>query len=101
MKPIELVGNLAAGAASAAYPPSQMCFGAAMYLINAAKGVSSTLDAITELLSDLKNYTVRLNIYLKEDLSKELRDKLAEILVSSRGLSNLVGQGLAAPGDCN
>ena len=82
VKPIELVGNFAAGAASAAFPPSQMCFGAAMYLIDAARGVSATLDAITELLSDLKNYTARLNVYVKGDLSDELKEKLAEILVS-------------------
>lgn len=50
MKPIELVGNLAAGAASAVFPASGTVFGAAMYLINAAKGVSASLDAIAGLL---------------------------------------------------
>lgn len=88
MKPIELVGNLAAGAASTAFPPSQMCFGAVMCLINAARGISATLDAITELLSQLKDYTVRLKVYVTEDLSDGLKEKLAEILVSTGRGSN-------------
>ena len=83
VRPIELVGNLAAGAASAAFPPSQMCFGVAMYLINAAHGVSDSLDAIAELLGVLKDFTVRLKVYCREDLSRELRGKLTETLVCS------------------
>lgn len=82
MKPIELVGNLAAGAASAVFPPSSMCFGAAMYLINAARGVSASLDAIADLLGVLKDFTVRLKVYNREDLSNELREKLTEILTT-------------------
>lgn len=82
VKPIELVGNLAAGAASAAFPPSQMCFGAVMYLINAARGVSASLDAIADLLGVLKDFTVRLTVYNREDLSHELREKLTEILTT-------------------
>lgn len=81
VKPIELVGNMAAGAASMAFPPSSMVFGAAMYLINAAKGVSSSLDAIVALLERLKDFTVRLKVYNKTDISEELREKLTEILV--------------------
>jgi len=82
VKPIELVGNLAAGAASAVFPPSSLCFGAAMYLINAARGVSATLDAIAELFGMLKDFTVRLKVYNNEDLSQELREKLTEILTT-------------------
>ncbi|KAK6437297.1 hypothetical protein LTR95_006512 [Oleoguttula sp. CCFEE 5521] len=82
VKPIELVGNLAAGAASMAFPPSGMVFGAAMYLINAAKGVSASLDAIAGLLDVLKDFTVRLSMYERADLSKELREKLTQILTT-------------------
>jgi hypothetical protein len=53
-KPIELVGNLAAGGASMVFPPSTLCFGAVMYLIDAAHGVSASYDAITDLLGTLK-----------------------------------------------
>ncbi|KAI9675313.1 MAG: hypothetical protein M1817_001216 [Caeruleum heppii] len=53
-KPIELVGNMAGGAAEMAFPPSSLCFGAVTYLINAAHGVSESYDAIIELLEKLK-----------------------------------------------
>ena len=50
LKPVELIGNLAAGGASTAFPPSSLVFGAVAYLIKAAKGVSTTYDAIQGLL---------------------------------------------------
>lgn len=58
-----------------------MCFGAVMYLINAAHGVSASLDAIAGLLDELKDITIRLKIYNQEDLSQELKEKLTTILV--------------------
>ena len=71
VKSIELVGDLTAGAASAVFPPSSMCFGARMYLIDAAHRVSASLDAIAGLLVELKDITVRLKVYSREDLSLE------------------------------
>ena len=59
-----------------------MCFGAATYLINAAHGVSASLDAISDLLAALKDFTVRLKVYNQADLSQELREKLTEILIT-------------------
>ncbi|KAI9750761.1 MAG: 4-aminobutyrate transaminase [Chaenotheca gracillima] len=81
-KPIELVGNLAAGGASMAFPPSTLCFGAAVYLINAARGVSSSLDAILDLFARLKDFLIRLSVYNQECLPAELREKLAETLAT-------------------
>jgi hypothetical protein len=63
-KPIELVGNLAAGGASMVFPPSTLCFGAIMYLIDAAHGVSASYDAIADLLVTLKASTPILFILL-------------------------------------
>lgn len=83
MKPVELVGNLASGAASAVFPASGTVFGAAMYLINAAKGVSESLDAIVGLMEHLKDFTIRLNVYNKAAMSKELIEQLIETLVRS------------------
>lgn len=54
MKPIELVSNLAAGGASMAFPPSSLVFGAVSYLVNAARGVSASYDAIQDLMRTLK-----------------------------------------------
>ncbi|PGG96485.1 hypothetical protein AJ79_09575 [Helicocarpus griseus UAMH5409] len=75
-RPIELVGNLAAGGAAMAFPPSTLRYGAAMYLINAAHGVSASYDAIVDLLEMLKA------IYNREDLPIELQKKLAEVLAT-------------------
>jgi hypothetical protein len=52
--PVQLFSNLAAGGASMAFPPSSLVFGAATYLISAAKGVSSSYDAIQHLMQSLK-----------------------------------------------
>ena len=60
-KPIELVSNLAGGAASMTFPPSTLCFGAVTYLINAADGVSASYEAIADLLGTLK---VRMTCFL-------------------------------------
>jgi hypothetical protein len=54
MRPIELFGDLAAGGASMAFPPSSLVFGAVSFLINAAKDVSAKYDAIVELMETLK-----------------------------------------------
>jgi fungal STAND N-terminal Goodbye domain len=54
MKPIEMVGNLAAGSAAMAFPPSSLVFGAVSYLISAAKGASASYNAIQDLMRMLK-----------------------------------------------
>lgn len=54
LKPVEIVSNLSSGAASMAFPPSTLVFGAATYLVNAAKGVSASYDAIQSLMGTLK-----------------------------------------------
>ena len=54
LKPIEIVSNLSSGAASMAFPPSTLVLGAAVHLINAAKGVSASYDAIQSLMGTLK-----------------------------------------------
>lgn len=53
-KPIETIGNLAAGGVSTVFPPSTVCFGAISYLIKAADGVSESYEAIINLLETLK-----------------------------------------------
>ena len=78
---IETIGNMEAGSASAVFQPTEQVFGTAMCLVSAARGVSASLDAIVDLLSILKDFTVRLKVYNSEDLSQELREKLTEILI--------------------
>jgi hypothetical protein len=67
---IATVGNVVAGAAQGAFPASPMIFGCVVYLIDAAKGVSRCLDAITDLLQILQNFTVRLKIYHMVEISE-------------------------------
>lgn len=54
MIPVQLVGNLAAGGASLVFAPSSLVFGAVTYLMGAAEGVSSSYDAIQDLMVKLK-----------------------------------------------
>lgn len=54
MRPVEVVGDLAAGGVSMAFPPSSLVFGAVQFLMSAAKGVSTKYDAIMGLMSTLK-----------------------------------------------
>lgn len=54
LRPIELVGGIAAGATSMLYPLSTLIFASVMYLIDAAKGVSAKFNAIMELMGTLK-----------------------------------------------
>ena len=105
LRPIELFGNLAAGGASIAFPPSSLVFGAVSYLINAGHGVSAAYDAIQDLFESLKvrcpssyprcrssrstscsrrrqDFTVRLKVYDREDISGDLQEKLAESLTT-------------------
>lgn len=79
MKPVELVGNIAAGAASAVFPASGTVFGAAMYLINAARGVSASLDAIAGLMDHLKDFTTRLSVYNKAAMFKKLMEQMEQL----------------------
>ncbi|OAL71045.1 hypothetical protein A7D00_4707 [Trichophyton violaceum] len=81
LKPIELVGHLVSGAASIAFPPSSLVFGSVLYLMDAAKGVSASYNAIKDLMDSLENFTVRLRIYNRELISNELSKHLSDILV--------------------
>ncbi|KAL9108787.1 MAG: hypothetical protein Q9227_006444 [Pyrenula ochraceoflavens] len=81
LDPIESIGNMASGAATAVYQPAQQVFGAAMQLVTAARNVSAELDAVVDLLEMLKDFTVRLAVYKREDLSSELRTKLKDVLI--------------------
>ncbi|KAJ5836404.1 Tetratricopeptide-like helical [Penicillium robsamsonii] len=82
MTPIELVGTVVAGSVSAAYPPSTYVFGAVTLLLGAAKGVSDKYDAIIEMMSTLKDLTIRLKVYSTQTISENLSNKLTEILTS-------------------
>ncbi|PGH12593.1 hypothetical protein AJ80_06651 [Polytolypa hystricis UAMH7299] len=80
--PVQLFGDLMAGGASMVFPPSSLVFGAVTYLMGAAKGVSESYNAIHDLMGTLKDFTIRLKVYSKEDISEDLGNKLSDILVT-------------------
>ncbi|EQK98368.1 NACHT and TPR domain protein [Ophiocordyceps sinensis CO18] len=82
LRPVELVGEIAAGAASTAYPPAQSIYAATLFLINAAHNVSATYDSVIELFDQLKEFTLRLDVYVRHHISASLRAQLVTILAS-------------------
>ncbi|CAG8016084.1 unnamed protein product [Penicillium nalgiovense] len=80
--PVQLFSNLAAGGASMAFPPSSLVFGAVMHLVDAAKGVSTSYNAIQDLMQMLQDFTIRLSAYTQEAISEALSDKLSDIIVT-------------------
>ncbi|KAH0543160.1 hypothetical protein FGG08_002505 [Glutinoglossum americanum] len=82
MKPIELAGKLAVGTASVGFPPSCLVFGAVVCLVNAAKGTTESYDAIQDLMATLKDFTERLSVYAREQISGELSEKLTVVLTT-------------------
>ena len=54
IRPVEVIGGVAAGAAEEVFPPAQSIFTAVMYLVNAANDVSDMYDAIIDLFTRLQ-----------------------------------------------
>lgn len=54
IKPVEIIGGIASGAAEEAFPPAQSIFTAVMFLVNAANDVSEIYDAIIDLFTRLQ-----------------------------------------------
>ncbi|PKS12340.1 hypothetical protein jhhlp_001640 [Lomentospora prolificans] len=82
LKPIEVIGGIVAGGAEDVFPPSQHIFSAVMYLVGAAGDVSDMYDAILDLFVRLQDFTVRLEFYIKEEMSPQLREKVIQILAA-------------------
>lgn len=82
LKPVEVIGEIVAGAAEEGFPPAQNVFAAVMYLINAAKDTSAMYDGIIELFEQLQDFTSRLNIYVQHKLSPAMKEKLTEIMAT-------------------
>lgn len=63
LMPVQLFGAVAAGDATIVFAPSSLVFASVTYLMDAAKGVSTSYDSIQELMESLKvretNYSIR------------------------------------------
>ena len=82
LAPVELLGNLAAGSASMAFPPTQLIFGGIQYLISTAENVGAAYNGIATLLDELHDFTVRFKIYGRQVISNELHAILVKVLVT-------------------
>ncbi|KAM5341827.1 hypothetical protein ACJ41O_014858 [Fusarium nematophilum] len=82
LAPVEVIGGIVAGAAQEMFSPAEGIYGAVAYLINAARDVSQAYDSIVELFEHLKDFTSRLDVYIKYRMSEALRNKLVTILAT-------------------
>ncbi|KAF4982107.1 hypothetical protein FZEAL_2213 [Fusarium zealandicum] len=82
LAPVEIVGEIVAGAASDMFAPAEGIYGAVAYLIDAARDVSSAYDSIVELFEHLKDFTSRLDVYVQHQMSDALRNKVITILAT-------------------
>ncbi|KAI9810635.1 MAG: hypothetical protein M1826_003489 [Phylliscum demangeonii] len=82
LKPVQLLGKLAADGASTAFPPSSMIFGAVNYLIEVAKDVSAHYDTIIKLFAAVKEFTCRLRVHQQQKIDPELQRIVTEILIT-------------------
>ncbi|KAI9820909.1 MAG: hypothetical protein M1826_000823 [Phylliscum demangeonii] len=82
LKPVQLLGKLAADGASTAFPPSSMIFGAVNYLIEVAKDVSAHYDTIIKLFAAVKEFTCRLRVHQQQKIDPELQKIVTKILIT-------------------
>ncbi|CAM1503610.1 Fc.00g012010.m01.CDS01 [Cosmosporella sp. VM-42] len=80
--PVEVIGGMVAGGAAEVFAPAEGIYAAISYLINAAHDVSTIYDSILELFDLLKDFTGRLDVYVKHAMSAALREKLVAILAA-------------------
>ncbi|KAI9696731.1 MAG: hypothetical protein M1836_005093 [Candelina mexicana] len=83
MDQVVTLGGVAQGALQASpFAPASAGLGAVLFLVGAAKGVSSAYDCITDLLSKLEDFTDRLQEYTKGTIDSKLRRKVTAILTT-------------------
>ena len=82
LRPVELLAKLAAGSSKLSWPPGEVVFNAVQYLINASHGVSACYDAIIDLFTEIKDFMTRLSVHARQNVSQELKEISASILMS-------------------
>ncbi|KAL8709500.1 MAG: hypothetical protein Q9220_005742 [cf. Caloplaca sp. 1 TL-2023] len=83
MHGVELVGKLTENALTLTpFSYASPVLGAVLFLVAAAKGVSEAYDTIVDLLSELKDFTARLEEYTKAAIEPKLRRLIIDILTT-------------------
>jgi hypothetical protein len=82
VRPFTVLSDVAATAVSLTpFAPAATIFGAVVFLIKAAGGVSDCYDWIEELFDKLGGFTERLDEYFKGGITVHLREKILAVLV--------------------
>ena len=83
MQGVEVVGELTENTLTLTpFSYASPVLGAVLYLVTSAKGVSKAYDSIIELLSQLEDFTGRLEEYVKNADDLKLRRKIVDILTT-------------------
>ena len=83
MAGVEVLGGLTQNALTLTpFSMASPVLGAVLFLVGSAKGVSEAYDKITNLLSELEDFTGRLQEYTRAVLDPKLRKKMVAILTT-------------------
>jgi hypothetical protein len=81
VKPFTVLSGIASSAISLSpFAPASTIFGAVVFVVKAADGVSEAYDWIDQLFDKLGDFTVRLDEYCTEDIGPHLGTKVVQIL---------------------
>ena len=81
IKPFTVLSSVASSAISLSpFAPASTIFGAVVFVVQAADGVSEAYDWIDQLFDKLGDFTIRLDEYCKEGISPHLGTKVVQIL---------------------
>ena len=83
MAGVEVLGGLTQNALTLTpFSMASPVLGAVLFLVSSAKGVSEAYDSITELLSELEDFSGRLQEYTRAALDPKLMKKMVTILTT-------------------
>lgn len=81
VKPVQLFGALTQSALSLTpFAPASVVFGAATYLVDAAKGVSNAFDAIEKLFDRIGQSNRRFKGYAQDEIENSLREIMVKMM---------------------
>lgn len=81
LRPFTTLSTVASSALSLTpFAPASVVFGAVVFIIEAADGVSEAYDWIESFFDKLTDFTIRLEEYCRQDMGSRLTTKVVEIL---------------------
>lgn len=81
LRPFTTLSTVASSALSLTpFAPASVVFGAVVFIIEAADGVSEAYDWMESFFDKLTDFTIRLEEYCRQDMGSRLTNKVVEIL---------------------